>query len=153
MQIFYDEEQIARSNGHALDSHSSKELVGELYDQAMRLVKDEVHLAKVEIRDEIKEAGRAGQMAGIGGYLLNGAFFVLLFGCAFLLSVWLPLWASALIVGGICALVGGVVLSKGIHKFRHLEVKPRETLDTLKEDGQWMKSTMRDVKSRTRASV
>lgn len=98
-------------------------LVEHLSEQATRLVRAEIALARAELTDKAKKSG-------IGAGLLIGALVVLLYGVGVLLlaavyglgTVW-PLWLSALAVGGflvlvtlILALIGTALLKKGTRK-------------------------------------
>jgi hypothetical protein len=50
-----------------------------------------------------------------------------------------PLWASALIVGGIVAVVGYLLVQKGISALKQQDLTPRQTIQSIKEDTQWAK--------------
>jgi hypothetical protein len=47
-------------------------------------------------------------------------------------------WASALLIGMIVAGLGGFLVWKGLDALKRLDLAPRETLQTLKEDKQWI---------------
>jgi hypothetical protein len=54
----------------------------------------------------------------------------------------LPSWAAALVVGAVVGLVGGALLFKAAYALRETDVTPRQTVETLKEDAQWVKEKM-----------
>ena len=115
------------------------ELLGELTSDMSLLFRQEVQLAKVEAKDEISRAGKAaGMLAGAG----VGAWMALLFlslGLAWLLDQALNTALSFAIVGIIWAVVAAVLAGRG--KKQIADVKPLpETVTTLKEDAQWVKT-------------
>lgn len=141
------ESPVFRDNGQ-LQSRPTKELISQLTHEASVLMKEQVHLAKLEIRDEMRQVVGAAKPMAIGGYLVNGAFFVLLFALVFLLSLALPLWASALIVAAVVGGIGAALLRSGARAWKQTSLTPAETVATLKEDRRWLSETMHDVKSR-----
>jgi TRAP-type C4-dicarboxylate transport system permease small subunit len=77
----------------------------------------------------------AGGAVAYGGYLfLLGA---LTYGLISLFS--LPMWLSFLIVGVLAAIVGGVLVQRGIEALKHTELTPQQTVDSIKEDIAWAK--------------
>ncbi|MFC7533744.1 phage holin family protein [Actinoplanes sp. GCM10030250] len=95
------------------DQDSTAHLVSRLSEQVTTLVRDELELAKIEMVEKGKRAGRgAGLLGGAGVIAMYGlgALFVTA-GAA--LSLVMPVWAAALIVtvalfaaAGIAALFG-----------------------------------------------
>jgi hypothetical protein len=51
----------------------------------------------------------------------------------------LSLWVSYLIVGAIFAIGGGLLLMQGIKRIQTVDPVPRETIESVKEDIQWIK--------------
>mgnify|MGYP001605949988 CR=1 FL=1 len=51
----------------------------------------------------------------------------------------LPLWASALLVGGGLAIVAGALAFAGFTAIKQLDPKPRQTVRELEETTSWMK--------------
>ena len=54
-----------------------------------------------------------------------------------------PLWLSALVVGAIVAVIGYVLVQRGLSALRHEDLAPRQTIESLKEDTQWAKEQVR----------
>lgn len=135
----------------SLRDRDTGELLKELLAQAQVLVREELRLAKVEAREEAKKAARAGAGFGVGGALL---YVALLVGAAAMVAAWwiiLPLWASAVIVCGFFAIVGGIALAYARERAKKLELE--RTVRTLKEDRQWAKDTMQSIRSHRHASA
>jgi Putative Actinobacterial Holin-X, holin superfamily III len=99
-----------------------------------------VELAKAELKQEASKAGKAAGMLGgaaFAGYL---AIVLLSFALVFALSnVMDPGWA-ALIVAVIWAIIGAVLYANGRKKLKNVDPVPRRTVDTIKEDAQWLKN-------------
>jgi uncharacterized membrane protein len=53
------------------------------------------------------------------------------------LDAWMPLALSALLVGVLVALIGYFMLQKGLSALKQVDLKPRETIESLKEDKEW----------------
>ena len=60
-----------------------------------------------------------------------------------LLGQVIPYWLSALIFGLVIAAVGLFLVVKGANTLRQENPAPRETVETLKEDSQWLKNQTR----------
>ncbi len=121
------------------------ELVGDAVREAEGIVRDEIRIAKAELREEARKAARAGAAFGGGGVLLHAA---VLAGAAAILAAFalvVPVWAAALITMGILAIVGLAALAYGRAELARME--PTRPVNQLKEDGEWAKRTMRSVRS------
>jgi hypothetical protein len=55
----------------------------------------------------------------------------------------LPDWAAALIVFAVVAAVAGVLVKIGLERIKHVSPKPEQTIDSIKEDVQWVKHQVR----------
>ena len=53
------------------------------------------------------------------------------------------MWLSALLVGLAVVAVGYFLVKKGLDALKQEDVAPRQTIETLKEDGQWIKDQTR----------
>jgi len=115
------------------------ELFGELTSEVGELFRKEVELAKTEARSELKQAGAGVGMlvaAGIGALL---ALSMLSMALAWWLDKELDRGLSFALVGVLWAIIAAVLAARG--KKQAAEVKPLpETVQTLKEDAQWVKA-------------
>lgn len=113
------------------------DLIGEIGQDLSQLVRDEIELAKAEIKQESTKAGKAFGMLGGAGY---AGHIVLLFGSLTvvfaLANVMDPAWA-ALIVTALWAVVGAVLYVTGRSRLRTVNLKPEQTVENLKEDARW----------------
>lgn len=104
------------------------------------LIREEVALARLEIREQATRARTAAMSFGVAiGALAFGATFLLIaiaMGVADLLN-W-PVWAGFLIVAVLLTLVGFVMLSSGRKQLRDFRAVPEGTVTTLKENSEWI---------------
>jgi hypothetical protein len=116
------------------------ELIGNISNDLSQLFRQEVDLAKAEVKEEAAKAGKAAGMlggAGFAGYLAVVLLsFALVFGLANVMDAG---WA-ALIVAVIWAVIGAVLYATGRKQLKTVDPMPRRTVDTIKEDAQWLKN-------------
>ncbi|MFJ8361945.1 phage holin family protein [Streptomyces sp. NPDC093984] len=113
------------------------ELLSEVTSDVQTLLRQEVHLAKAEMRQEATKAGKAAGMYGGAGFAgAMVALFLSLAAVFGLANVIHPAWA-ALVVTGIWAAVAAVLYALGRSRMRTVSPKPQHTVETLKEDVQW----------------
>jgi hypothetical protein len=120
---------------------SLTELLTGLVNDATALLRQEVALAKHEVRVELRDIMRAVMSLGIGvGLAAIGGWLLILMLVHLLHALTaLPLWACYGIVGGLFAVVGGVLLVLGKQKMARLHVVPQHTVETMRENVQWIK--------------
>lgn len=117
-------------------------LFGELSAEARLLVRQEVELAKAEIKESTQHA--AGVGAGFGAAALVGylAVAVLAVAAALGLAELMPAWLAFLVVGLLLAAGAGIAFIVGRKSLRALSPVPRKTIETLKEDMTWLRARM-----------
>ena len=103
---------------------SRNDSIGELVSLAIRdasqLVKWEIDLAKLELRDDIKRFGISGALFGMAGFV--GCLVLVLLSFAFaygLITVGIWTWAAFLIAAGVWAVLAGVAALIGRARMRH----------------------------------
>ena len=122
---------------------SIKEIIDALKPQLQELVDKQVELARTELAP-------VGRQAGIAtGLLVVGAVFMLVFliflslAGVYVLELFVPIWAAALIVSGILLLIGGILAGSGANMLRKLDPKPHRTIRTLQQNINWLKGQFR----------
>ena len=120
----------------------TKELIQDLMGQGKILLREEVRLAKEELRTDAKQVGKSAGMVGAGGVLLHTGMLVSAAFLVVLLDLLMPLWAAALIVAVVLLGVGAIVTNTGTRKLKETNLKPEQTIQTLEEDKAWMRRTM-----------
>lgn len=117
---------------------SLSELVGDMSQDLSTLLRKEVELAREEIKVEVTKAARAGGGFGAAAYagVLAGVGLVMTLG--FLLDEVMPTWVAFLIVTVLLAAGASVAFLAGKQQLRTIDPVPEQTIETLKEDKQWL---------------
>jgi hypothetical protein len=118
------------------------ELLGKVSRDLSTLMRQEVTLAKAEIRAEASKAGKgAGMLAGAGmaGYL--GILFASIAAWWALANV-MDEGLAALIVALLWAVIGGVLFAAGRRTLRAAKPTPEHTVDTVKQIPEALKGSM-----------
>jgi len=151
-----------------LRERSLPELVKQLSDQTTTLLRKEIELAKVEAKEAVdvaraemtekaKDAGKGAGMLGAAGVigLLAGialtAFLILV------LATFLPDWLAALIVTVVYAAIAGVLALSGKKQLQEIDPAPKraiatakdgqqQSMESVKEDIEWAKTQSRSAK-------
>jgi hypothetical protein len=113
------------------------DLFQELGQDISNLVSLELALAKTELAEKAGQAGKAAGFVGAGGFILYAGFLAILAAVIAVLALVIPLWLSALIVGVVVAVIGYVLVRKGLNDLKPENLTPKQTLDSLKEDKEW----------------
>ncbi|WP_051485886.1 phage holin family protein [Nocardioides sp. J54] len=113
------------------------ELVGDIATDLTTLVKQEVELAKAELKIEATKAGKGVGLvggAGVAGHLalLFGSFALL-----FLLDSWMHTGWAALVVAALWGVAAAVMAMSGRKELKSFNPKLETTQKTLKEDAAW----------------
>jgi hypothetical protein len=131
--------------------NSIPNLLRELRDETTTLLRQEVTLAKVELKENASRlAGRAVQMA-VGGFVAYAGIIVLLIGIGHLLGALfirmgmsedLAAWVAPAVIGLVVALIGWGMLARATHALANDELTPRRTVDTMKENKEWAQNKL-----------
>lgn len=120
------------------EERSLGELVASATSDLSTLVRKEVELAKLEIKQEVVTAGKGAGAFGAAGCLALFAVLFLSAGAAYGIAEWLNPWAGFLIVGGVYLVLGAVAAVVGRRAVRKVR-PPEQTLATVKDDLSWAK--------------
>lgn len=124
-------------------------LLKELRDEGVTLLRQEANLAKTEVSEKGAKFARNGAYLAAGGAVaLIGAVFILLAITALLrlgleaagVSEGAASWLAPLIVGVVVAGIGYALVQKAISTFRHESLVPEKTVETIKENKEWLES-------------
>jgi MFS family permease len=121
------------------------DLVKQLADQTSTLVRQEIDLAKAEVAQQGKEAGKAAGLLAAGAVVaLLGAGALVAF-LVMLLDGALANWLAALIVGVVLVAVAAALALAGRNRLRRATPPAQQTVETVKEDVQWAKTRTRSA--------
>lgn len=116
------------------------QLFSELSQETSTLVRQEVALAKAEMSQKAAEVGRDVGFLAAGGFVAYAGFLALI--AAIIVGLGqagVSWWLSALIVGIVVAAIGGALVWTGLQRLKRVSMAPTNTIETLKEDGEWAK--------------
>ena len=127
---------MTQSNGEK----SAAELLKQFSEDATTLIRKEVELAKAELTEKGRQAGKGAGMFGGAGLFGVGAFGALTTFLILVLAEAMDAWLAALIVTVLWAGVAAVLAIQGKQKVEEAApLQPEQTVDTVKEDVQWAK--------------
>lgn len=133
--------------GDPLVEPSLGDLFRELAQESSTLIRQEMELAKVELRDNVRAFAKDAGKIAVGGALLFVAFLILNAFLIVLIGDALDnYWLGALILGVIYLIIGGVMAMSGKKGLQRDDFKPSETLRTLREDKIWAQSEAHEMK-------
>ena len=123
------------------EDRSIGELFGQLTQDMTLLFRQELQLARTEMSDKVSRV--TGNLVSV----LAGGFVAYIGALALVAALILGLheladiapWVSALIVGALFAIAGYVMLNRGMKELKRVDLAPRRTVESLKDDVQWAK--------------
>jgi hypothetical protein len=118
-------------------------LVSGIVDDLQTLIRQQVELARTEVKQEWEKTKTAAGALAAGAALLLLATFLLCFTLVHLLNYLapgLPLWGCYAIVTACFGVLGGILVAAGRSKASQVRVVPPQTAQTIKENVQWIKS-------------
>jgi uncharacterized membrane protein YqjE len=116
------------------------DLFGDLARDMGTLVSQEITLARTELTEKASRVGKDIAMLAVGGLVAYAGLLAIIAAVIFLIADrGVPLGAAALIVGGIVAVVGYLLVQRGISALKQQDLTPHQTIRSIKEDTQWAK--------------
>ena len=121
------------------DTRTLSEIAQDVLRDIQDVFRSEMRLAGAEMAEKARKAAKAGG-------LLGGAAFCAILAAACLvttgiaaLALAMPVWLAALLMCIFLACIGGACYAGGRAKLRRLDMKPQQTIETIKEDVEWAK--------------
>jgi uncharacterized membrane protein YqjE len=120
---------------------SITQLVGDIVSDVQTLLRQELQLAKTEIRQEWEKTKTAAGSMAAGAGLLTVAGLLMSFAAVY--ALWavapgLPLWACFAVMGVALGFIGGILVATGRNQAAEVSIIPPQTAESLKEDVQWL---------------
>ena len=126
--------------------HSIPGLLRDLRDETTTLLRQEVALAKTELKENASRLGGHAVKIAIGGFVAYAGAIVLLIGLGQLIGSILTRaglapdiaqWLAPSALGLAVAIVGWAMLSHAKKAIAHDGLAPRQTIESLKTNKQW----------------
>jgi hypothetical protein len=128
---------ISPSNNVTTDDDIRDASVGQLLSEVSRdfstLMRQEVALAKAEVKTEVAKAGKGAGMLGAAGFAGYMVLLFLSFALWWGLENVMDAGLAALIVAALWAVIGAILFVVGKKTLKTVEPKPERTVETVKE--------------------
>jgi uncharacterized membrane protein YqjE len=122
---------------------SVPEVLGDIVGNLQDIIRSEFKLAKTELREEAARASVPVATFGTGLALGFYALGFLLLAAVYALSTVISVWASALIVGFVLAIVAVALVTSSTKKLKHVDPTPDKTMRSMEENVQWAKDQIK----------
>ena len=123
------------------------DLFRQLAQDSATLVRQEMNLAKAELKSNLKSVARDAAMVAVGGILaLVGVTVLIAFLVVAVGDALDNYWLGALLVGLVFVVVGGLLAKKNLNNLKRDDLGPDQTIQTLKEDKRWLQSEIQQAK-------
>ena len=117
----------------AVEGTSVGQLIGEVTKDLSTLMRQELDLAKAEMKVEAKKAGQGAGMFGAAGFAGYMVLMFLSFALWWALENLMDAGLAALIVAILWGIVAAVGFVMGKKKFQQVNPKPERTVETLQQ--------------------
>ncbi|MGC4938153.1 phage holin family protein [Kribbella sp. DT2] len=131
---------VGTDPGRPTPDDSVGALVSHLTNDFGKLTRQELALAKAELRDEAKKAGKGAGL--LGGAALAGWMVALFLSLTVMwaLGEAMDLVWAALIVTALWGIAAAVMAARGRKELQDVSPKPDQTIESVKEDAKWLKT-------------
>ncbi len=122
------------------EERSLGDLFSELASETSTLVKQEVALAQTELTQKATKVGKNVGYLVVGGAVAYAALLAFVAGLIIVLGNLLDNhWLAAFIVGIVIAVAAVVMIMSALSALKATGLTPTQTVETIKEDAQWLK--------------
>jgi hypothetical protein len=151
-----DTEQ-AHTRTRTEDGRSTFDLLKDLRDDARRMLRQEIALARAETSEKVGRVVRNAAFLLIGAAIAYAAFLFLLVAATYGIVIGLAAgglgveivsWLAPLITALVVGAIGLALIGKGIATLRSESLTPKKTVQSLEESRQWIASETRQMSGR-----
>ncbi|MAT13829.1 MAG: hypothetical protein CMJ46_01000 [Planctomyces sp.] len=134
------------------ERRSMSDLFKELRDESSLLLRQEVSLAKAEMAEKTAKFSRnIGYLIAGAGVAITSVLFFAMAGTVGLynglvaagLSHATSGWLAPLIIGLVISIIGYAMIQKGISTLRRASLLPEQTVDSMKQNKEWIKQKVK----------
>ena len=118
-------------------------VLSDIVGDIQSIVRAEIRLATVEVREELTKAKQGAAMLVAAGVVLVMASGLALLAAVYALATVWPPWAAALAVAVAVAVAGGILAATGQRRVRDVHLPPQKTVNTVRENVTWAKTRTR----------
>lgn len=137
-------------NDRQAANRSTAELVQHAAEQTAKLVRDELALARAELTEKGKHAGKGAGLFGGGGVIALFGMGALVAAAVLLLDLAMPAWVAALIVAIVLFAVAGIFAALGRRQVRQaMPPVPQGAVSSVRSDVKTVRSAATDGRRRS----
>jgi uncharacterized membrane protein YqjE len=125
---------------------SGRSIAGVLQDivtNVQTIIRAEVRLAKAELRDEAAKALSSAVWLFAGAVAAVCALTFALWTIAYALATVWPMWAASLAVALVVGVASALLITAGLKRLTRVNPVPRQTVDTIRENAEWVRQSIR----------
>ena len=135
----FDHTHTSAKSGARTFSQILQEIVSHLAE----IVRSEIRLARVEVRQDFAKVTKASAFLLIGAVFALYALGFVLLGVMYALAATIAPWLAAVTVGLGVGLLAAILLVVGRTKIKQADLKPDKTIQSVQENVTWMKKQVR----------
>jgi uncharacterized membrane protein YqjE len=128
---------------HTNGNESTRDILQDVLRDVTNIMRAEVRLARAEIKDEVRAAGKSAGMFGgaaIFGLMAAGSLTACIIA---LLALVLPVWLAALVATVFLGCVGAVCYAAGRARLKQTPAPLSETKQQVRSDYEWVKQQIK----------
>lgn len=110
------------------------------------IVHNEIQLAKTELTESAKKAAVSAALLGVAAVFGLVGFWLLMLAVGYVIAIWLDVWAGIGIIALFLLFLAGILALAGKHGLSTTQLKPDQTIESLKEDQSWASQQINSVK-------
>ena len=130
------------STDKPIDNTSSAALIRDAFSTLRDLWSKELQLARTEAREGLEQLKMAAVCVLIAAVPALVSLVLIALALTYALDDFLPQWAAALVPAVVLAGVSAAMLFFGLKRLKSPDAVPDQTIQSLKEDKQWLKQEL-----------
>ena len=123
------------------EERSLSDVVQDILRNVQDMVRFEIRLAKTEIREEVSKTVTSSVWIAAGTVGALSAWIFLLWTLVYALATRMPMWTATLVIAVVMAAAATVLIMGGIQKARRIQPMPDRTVESVKENFEWIKQS------------
>jgi len=133
---------LTATRGSANDAEGFGSLLSGLLRDLQGMVRGEIALARAEVKEDVSTVGRGAAAMAVATVVGLTGFIFLMLGATYVLNLWMRMWIAAGIVGIVLLVIAAILASSAKSKLSATNLKPDQTISSMKETGQWAQQQM-----------
>jgi len=122
---------------------TTSELLKDIAGNVQEIIRSEFRLARTETIEQAGKAWEGARLLIAGAVMGIFALGFVLATIALLFARVMPAWAAVGLTATIVGITAAVMISSGRTRMKQVHIKPEKTVESVKENVQWMKDQTR----------